>query len=417
MIRRRALITAAPAAALAAAACSRLAGPAAATAGVSELLEDLVGSRRLPCAALIASRNGQTLVRSIHGHRDLEMGDPADRDTIYHIYSMTKPVAAAGLLTLRDTGDVGLDDAVADYVPELSALQVLLADGTTTAAQPMTIRHLLTHTSGLGTSFDPRSPVAAHYREAGLIGGSWYHDPDIDGLAGMAQRLAGVPLAFQPGERWLYSMGLDVAGLVCERISGRSLDVFLRERLFEPLGMIDTGFHVPPNAAGRLASVYGPDTGGLTRVIDAASSPWLRHPTAPSGGGGLVSTLHDYHRFARMLASGGASVLSAESVRLMLTNQLSPKQTRGLEAAAAFGFGGSGGGLGFGLGGAVLVDPQASGTPGRRGEFGWGGAASTTFWVDPARGDAVVFMTQLLPSNTIPMRDLLKQRLAAAGVA
>lgn len=417
MIRRRTLLAGAPLAAITAAASSSHSLEQAGQApGVESLLEDLVGSARLPCAALRVSRNGHTLVHSIHGHRDLESQLPAELDTIYHIYSMTKPVVAAGLLTLRDAGHVTLDDPVADCVPEFSDLQVLQHDGTTAPARPMTIRHLLTHTSGLGTSFDPRSRVARYYREAGLIGGSWYHDPDIRGLTGMAQRLADIPLAFQPGERWLYSMGLDVAGLICERISGQDLAVFLRERLFDPLGMADTGFHVPPDAAARLASVYGPHEDGLSKVIDARASPWLREPASPSGGGGLVSTLEDYHRFARMLASGGSPVLSRESLRLMLTNQLSAAQSRGLEAAAAFGFGGSGAGLGFGLGGAVLVSPQAADTEGRAGEFGWGGAASTTFWVEPQRGDAVVFMSQLLPANTIPVRDLLKRRLARDGV-
>lgn len=418
MIRRRTLLAAAPSVALAAPAWSSYgADQSEPTSGVKRLLEDLVASGRLPCAALKVSRKGRTLLHSIHGRRDLESQSPAGLDTIYHIYSMTKPVAAAGLMTLRDSGDVTLDDPVADYVPELSAMQVLLPDGSTTPARPMKIRHLLTHTSGLGTSFDPQSPVARYYRESGLVGGSWYHDPDIEGLSGMAQRLADVPLAFQPGERWLYSMGLDVAGLVCERVSGQALELFLRERVFEPLGMTDTGFRVPPNAAARLASVYGPGSDdGLSKVIDGSSSPWLRQPTSPSGGGGLVSTLDDYHRFARMLAGDGSTVLSPESVRLMMTNQLSQTQRRGLEAAAAFGFGGSGAGLGFGLGGAVLVNPQAKAPPGKTGEYGWGGAASTTFWVEPERGDAVVFMSQLLPANTIPVRDLLKQGLARAGL-
>ena len=386
--------------------------------GVGALLDRLVAARTLPGASVLVLRDGREAYYHEAGMQDLAAGAPIRRDTIFRIYSMTKPVTAAAVMVLVDEGKLKLDDPVSKYVPEFADLRVYAGRHgdviETAAARPIKIRDLLTHTAGFSYWFQANSPVAELY--ADKVGAGrfepWRFDPAYGGLDGLAKSLSQVPLVSQPGERWHYSMALEVAGIVIERASGQRLDRFMKTRLFDPLGMHDTGFSVDPANAKRLASLYEPNPeGGLQLVESGATSLLLKPVPGLSGGGGLTSTIDDYAHFAQMLLNGGElgghRVLSRKAVREMMTNHLVPSQLAELPQLAAFGLGGSGDGLGFGLGGAVALTPPANGVPVYPGEYSWGGAASTTFWVDPSNRLVVVFMTQLIPLSAEMLRDKL----------
>ncbi len=393
---------------------------------VGDLLDQLVASKKLPGASALVLRDGRQVYYHQTGMQDVETDTPVERDTLFRIFSMTKPVTAASIMVLVDDGTLRLDDPVSKYVPELSNLGVFAgsdADGIQTLpAGTMTIRNLLTHTAGFTYWFQPqftywdqaKTPVAALY-DTELGAGRfepWRFDPEYGGLDGLAAALARVPLLSQPGEKWHYSLALEVAGLVVERASGETLDAFMKARIFDPLDMGDTGFQVAPDDAARLASVYATNAfGGIEVVEKGMDSPLLQDVPGLSGGGGLVSTIDDYARFADMLRNGGEldghRVLSSQSVKDMMTNQLKPEQLDELPLLALFGLGGNGDGMGFGLGGAVVVDAEQAAAPAPEGEYSWGGAASTTFWVDPANGLVVVFMTQLIPPSNEMLRDKL----------
>lgn len=393
-------------------------GDVKAQARLSVLLDELVARGIVAGASVLFREEGRPAFRHFAGFRDREAQEPVGRDTIFRIFSMTKPVTAAAVMALVDDGRVRLDDDVLPFIPEFQGLGVY-AGGSgasihTTPAGPMKVRDLLTHTAGFSYWFQPGSPVSALYEEVLGAGRSeaWRFDPAAGGLNGLAKALARVPLVSPPGARWHYSMALEVAGLVVERASGQTLDAFMASRIFEPLGMVDTAFSVAPAKASRLASLYGPAAGGGLDLLERGrDSALLRPVSGLSGGGGLTSTLDDYGRFAEMLRQGGAldgeRILSEAAVTSMMTNQLRPDQLAELPELAAFGLGGSGDGLGFGLGGAVVVAPSRSGVPTVAGEYSWGGAASTTFWVDRANGLSVVFMTQVLPPSSEMLWDKL----------
>jgi CubicO group peptidase (beta-lactamase class C family) len=257
------------------------------------------------------------------------------------------------------------------------------------------------------------NPVGALYAVDPVIRRErWRFDPTLGGLDGLARSMSRLPLVGQAGDHWHYSMSLEVAGMVIERASGEPLDDFMKGRLFEPLRMNDTTFSVASGQADRLASLYGPKAGGgIERIESGVNSPLLKTIPGLSGGGGLVSTIDDYSRFAEMLRRGGQldgrRVLPEESTRAMMTNQLSPNQLTELPAMVSLGLGGVGDGLGFGLGGVVVLDPPASGVPAFRGEYSWGGGASTTFGVDIENQVTVVFMSQLQPPRAGIPRDML----------
>lgn len=385
------------------------------------LLDHLVAGQTLPGASVLVLQDGREAYYHEAGFQDVQARTPLRRDTIFRIYSMTKPVTAAAVMALVDAGKLKLDDALSKHVPEFSELGVFSGRHgdiiETTPARPIRIIDLLTHTAGFSYWFQPQSPVAAFY--ADKVGAGrfepWRFDPTHGGLDGLARSLSQVPLVSQPGERWHYSMALEVAGIVIERVSGQRLDVFMTSRLFDPLGMRDTGFAVDPAKAPRLASLYEPGAdGGLQRVEAGEASALLGPVPGLSGGGGLTSTIDDYARFAQMLLNGGEvagdRVLSRDAVRQMTSNQLQPEQLAELPELAAFGLGGTGDGLGFGLGGAVALAPPANGVPVAPGEYSWGGAASTTFWIDPANRLVVLFMTQVIP----PSPEMLRDKLHAA---
>ena len=364
----------------------------------------------------LVARRGKVVHAGQFGWRDKEAGEAMTADTIFRLYSMTKPIICTALMTLLEEGRFRLIDPLAKYVPAFGAVKVREADGSLVApVRPVMVRDLMTHMSGLSYHFvENSSPLGLMYNEGMLL------DAERP-LAAAIDDLARFPLAFQPGSKWRYSVGIDVAARVIEVISGRPLGDFLRERLFEPLGMTDTAFGVPPEKRGRVAAMYGrPDVispgttmmsefaawmAGVNDRIDVSKSHPVDSPDVfMRGGHGLFSTTGDYFRFAQMLANGGelngARILGRKTLELMHSNfvpaALLPLEIGGLPMP----------GYGFGLGSRVLMDVAQSGAPGSVGEFGWSGAAKTHYWVDPKEEMVGLFMTQSMMSFDLPELDL-----------
>jgi CubicO group peptidase (beta-lactamase class C family) len=388
-----------------------------------------VDAGRFPGTQLVVYRRGKVVHRSSMGFADVERKVPVRDDTIYRIYSMTKPVTSVAFMMLVEEGKVALDEPVAKYIPEWANLGVFAA-GTAPAfltrppARPMLIVDLLRHTSGLTYGFQQRSNVDAAYREAkiGAVEKSGT-------LQSMIADLAKIPLEFSPGEAWNYSVSTDVVGYLVGKIADKPFEDFLRERIFNPLGMVDTDFHVPPAKAQRLAACYSADAGGamtfhaadrkggLTLQDDPATSSFLAPPDFISGGGGLCSTTADYLTFCRALINGGevggVRLLGPKTLKLMTSNHLPggadlPTLSRSLFSEAAYY------GIGFGLGFSVTMEPAKTLIPGSAGEYAWGGAASTAFWIDPAEELIAIFMTQVLPSSAYPIRRELRTMVYSA---
>ena len=389
---------------------------------VDAWLSRLVSDRQLAGVAVRIARDGEVLFRSAHGWADAEDRRSLGYDAIYRAYSMTKPIAAAAVALLAEAGQLDLDAPLTERLPELAQLKVLRtpesgADDTRPARSPPTARHLLTHTAGFTNNWN-RDAAAAIYTRLGLIGGAWFRGREVRDLADFAARLGQAPLLFEPGHGWNYSLAFDLCGLLVERVTGQSFGRFLETRIFHPLGMTDTGFSVPAAAADRLTSVYQRRTGALVRQESGASSPFLLRPNAEAGASGLVTTLEDYGRFADVIACGGVRkgvrVLAAATVAQMTSPQV-PSAVLGedLQRFSRVGSGAAGSGLGFGLGGSVVVDPAATRATSRRGDYSWGGAASTTFFASPETRLSAVLMTQLQPSGTYPLHDALKTAVFA----
>jgi CubicO group peptidase (beta-lactamase class C family) len=364
-------------------------------------------------------RRGELAWLSPLGEADRERGVPMAEDTIFRIFSMTKPITSVALMMLFEEGRFQLDDPVHKTIPAWRDLRVWEAGNhpnflTRPCTRPMTIRHLLTHTAGLTYGFMERTNVDRAYRRLGI--GTFGRGYGGD-LADMIELLAGLPLEFQPGSAWNYSVATDVCGHLVEQFSGQRFDAFLRERLFEPLGMHDTGFFVPEDKVERFAANYqrGPDK-ELMLIDDPRTSRYLDPPVFLGGGGGLVSTAHDYLRFCRMLLGGGAlegrRILSRKTLELMTTNHL-PGGRDLTETSVGMFSEVEQAGTGFGLGFSVQIDPVKAGG-GSLGSFAWGGAASTIFWVDPAEELIVLFMTQLFPSRTFDFRGQLRSLVYGA---
>jgi CubicO group peptidase (beta-lactamase class C family) len=361
-------------------------------------VEQLIG--RYPGVVSLIARHDEVVHFQAVGQRDAERGRPMEPDTIFRIYSMTKPIVSVGLMMLYEEGLFQLDDPVSEYLPQLAVLAATVTageggDAARKAKRRMTVRDLLMHTSGLGLSYRP---------------------PPVRTLAELPEWLAGRPLEAAPGARWIYGISTDLVGLLCEVISGLPLDRYLRERIFEPLGMVDTGFFVPAESVDRFAAGYTLADGGYTLADDPLTSDYTRPPSFLSGVAGLVSTAGDYLRFTRMLANGGTlggvRILGPRTVRFMTINHLPGGQD--LSAMADTGGETSRKGQGFGLGFGVLLDPVVAQTIGSPGEFFWGGAASTTFFVSPADELIVIFLTQLRPSSSYPIRRELRAAVYSA---
>ena len=348
------------------------------------------------------------------GSMDLEREKPVADDTIWRIYSMTKPMVGVGLMTLYERGHFQLSDPVSRWIPAWRDLRVKerQPDGSVKLVdpkRPMSVRDALMHTTGLGWGVDGELPSMERFLELmyELRGGR-------DGtLETMVNNLAGFPLEFHPGEQWLYGVSTDVCGYLIEQMSGQRLDDYLRETVFEPLQMKDTGFSVPDSEIDRFAANYGRTRYKTLKLIDDPErSSYRRPPTFLSGGGGLVSTTEDYARFCQMLVNGGeldgVRVLGRKTVDLMRTNHL-PGNGELRQFAVPGGYGEVGfDGVGFGLTMAVGLGEAATQSIGSAGDYYWGGAASTIFWIDPNESLAVIFMTQLMPSGTFNFRGQLR---------
>jgi CubicO group peptidase (beta-lactamase class C family) len=381
------------------------------------LQEKYIGPGRMPCAQVMVARRGETVHQAVLGQRDVERGTPLTEDTVFRIYSMTKPVTCVALMTLVEEGLIALDDPVAKHIPAWKNLGVYSAGLgpylTTPPARPMQVVDLMRHTSGLTYGFQSRTNVDAAYRKLKVEEMHGQHD-----LETFIELLAKLPLEFSPGEAWNYSVSTDVVGYLVQKLCGKPLSQVLAERIFEPLKMTDTGFFVREDQKARFAACYNATPeGGLKLQDDPEVSPYLKPPALESGGGGLVSTAADYMRFANMLVNGGelegARILSPMSVRLMASNHL-PGDKDLTELSRSLFSESTNAGVGFGLGFAVVFDPPKTLVPCSKGEFYWGGAASTAFWVDPVEQVTAVFMTQLLPSSTYPIRRELRTLVYSA---
>ncbi|MCW1919907.1 beta-lactamase family protein [Rhodobacter sp. KR11] len=363
---------------------------------------------RLPGLAVQMTRRGQVVFSARHGLRDAEAGLPVTHDTVWRIYSMTKPLTSILALTLYEEGAFRLDQPLADFLPGFADMRVWKGpghdlDATEPLNRPVTIHDLFTHQAGLPYGNPAGDALERAYIDAGLT-----LDVHGDTAAQAITRLTALPLADQPGARWRYGVATDVLGHLVEVLTGQSLDLVMADRLLTPLGMTETGFQLRPDQAGRLAALYQVAPGGFLRAAQQAA------PFAPvtfhSGGGGLVSTLGDYQRFVDLLLARGRGVLGRKTFDLMVANHMHRNGVacdlagRGQPHFSETTFEG----IGFGLGVSVMLDPARAKILGTAGEFAWGGAASTAFWVDPVEDLSVILMTQLLPSSAHPLRRELR---------
>src|SRR5215210_3840125 len=380
---------------------------------------------RFPGTQVLVYRRGKVVHNAVQGFADLARKAPVKDDTIFRIYSMTKPLTSVAFMMLVEEGRVALDEPVHKYIPEWKNLGVFQAGIAPaflikTPTRPMLIIDLLRHTSGLTYGFQQRSNVDAAYREK-KIG----EVVTASTLQSMIEDLAKIPLEFSPGEAWNYSVATDVIGYLIGLISGKPFEQFLKERILDPLGMNDTDFFVPKDKAHRFAACYsagvqiGMSAGEakLTLQDDPATSSFLEPPSFISGGGGLCSTAADYLTFCRALLNGGelggVRLLGPKTLKLMTSNHLPggadlPAMSRSLFSEAAYH------GIGFGLGFAVTMNPAQTLIAGSPGEFNWGGAATNSFFIDPAEEMIAIFMTQVLPSSAYPLRRELRTMVYAA---
>ena len=382
-------------------------------ARVDELTHGYVDAGRLPCAQTVIARRGEVIHHDIYGWADVEEQRPLRAHHAFRIYSMTKPVTSLALMQLVETGQVLLENPVSRYIPSFGDLEVWAGgDGedysTVPTEREVTVHDVLTHMAGISAAFDPANPVARLYQEHRLGDLKRPHMSLEEGM----DLLAGIPLLFQPGSAWAYGMSTDVCGRIVEVVSGQPLDEYFREHVFEPLGMDRTDFWVPQDRIEGLTTNYMRNQEKQLQAIDRPGrTTYDRRPEYLSGAGGLVSVAADYQRFAQMLLNGGdydgARVIGRKTLEYMTLNHLPGGRTlndfgQSLWAETAME------GTGFGLGFAVLTDPAANQSLTSVGQYEWGGAASTLFWVDPVEEITVLFLTQLVPSRTVPIRRQLR---------
>ena len=373
-------------------------------------IQTYLDTGKLPGATIFVARHGRAVYCETFGLRDMEANQPMQTDTILRIYSMTKPITAVALLMLYEEGRFQLDDPVADFIPGFKDLRVYVSGErddivTEPLCQPMTLHHLLTHTSGLTYGFGDEGPIPKLYQT---------HHTDFDDQDGplevVVERLAQIPLQFQPGKRWNYGVSFDVLGRVVEVISGQPLDRFFQERIFQPLNMVDTGFTVPQDRIRRFAALYERTEEKNLSLLEAPGNSTLVDTVETfSGGGGLVSTLGDYFRFTEMMRCkgelDGERLLGRKTVEYMTCNHLpGDLADMGQPVFTETSYEG----IGFGLGVSVMLDPARAKVMGSPGEYAWGGYASTAFWVDPREDMTVIFLTQLIPSSAYPIRRELR---------
>ncbi len=371
-----------------------------------------VDSGKLAGMVTCVMRKGELAFAEVVGKSDVARNKPMRADTIFRIYSMTKPLTSVAIMMLYEEGKFQLDDPISKFIPAFANPRVMSGGSrgkieTVPAEREINFRDLLTHTSGLTYGFMESNPVDAAYRAK--QDGVDFQTADTS-LKQVVERLAQLPLIAQPGKAWNYSVSTDVLGYLVEVISGQPFEKYLKEKVIDPLGMVDTDFHVPAAKHDRFAANYSAGPGGRLNLIDdPATSRYLAPRNVNSGGGGLVSTASDYLRFCKfMLNKGeldGVRLLGRKTVELMTMNHLTGDMAdmgtpRFSESTYT--------GIGFGLGFSVMIDPAKAYIAGTPGEYAWGGAASTAFWIDPVEDMAVVLLTQLMPSSTYPIRRELR---------
>lgn len=369
-----------------------------------------VDAGKLPFAATLISRHGEPVWQSHIGQRDVDAGNPYEPGTIVRIYSMTKPITAVGLMMLYEQALFHLDDPIEEYLPEFADLKILSKgakkiDQVEALMVKPTVHNLFTHTAGLTYGFQG-GMLGEAYAKAGVD-----FNPGGAGLAATTKKLAKMPLLSQPGEKWHYSVATDVLGRLIEVISGRPLDQYFAENILAPLGMTDTGFEVPDDKVDRFASCYVPDDQNGMALNESGQDSNFRAGKVKtfSGGGGLLSTGRDYQKFAEMLRRGGNAgaerLLSPRTIKFMASNHLeSDLASMGPATWCETSFSG----VGFGLGMCVMLNPAKAQLSASVGDYGWGGMASTVFWVDPVEDMTVVYLTQLIPSSTYALRKELR---------
>ena len=359
-------------------------------------MQGYVGDERLAGAVVLVARRSQVIYFKAFGKRDRESDAAMQKDSIFRIASQTKALVSAGVMALQEQGALLITDPLGKYLPEYSETTVAVRDDEggydiVPSSRRIVLRDLLTHTAGISYG---QGLAKDRWAEAGIQG--WYFADRSEPVGDTVARMAALPFDAQPGDRWVYGYNTDILGAVAERVSGQPLDVFLRDTILDPLGMQDTHFYLPESKVDRLATVYSTADNGLERAPDpghmVGQGQYVSGPRASfSGGAGLVSTASDYARFLQMMLNGGAldgrRILSRKTVELMTADHL-----HGIDFRP---------GQGFGLGFYVIEDVGARGVPGTVGEFGWGGAYHSTYWVDPAEELVVVYLTQLIPASGI----------------
>jgi len=368
---------------------------------IDAAMQGFVDDGKLAGIVTMVSRRGKVVHFEKFGKLDLESGKDMDLDSLFRIYSMSKPLVTVAAMILYEEGKFQLNDPVSKYLPQFKDTKVLVNGNEVEPDREMTIKHLMSHTAGLTYGFFGDTTVDRQYREAGILGNK--------DLAEMAELLAKIPLQYQPGSRWHYSVSVDLLGRFVEVVSGQPLDEFLQARVLGPLEMKDTFFEVPKNKVDRFGTNhrYDAKAGKLVVTDRPATSQYTKKVTFFSGGGGLISTASDYMRFCQMMLNGGelhgARIISPKTIELMTTNHLTKDMRSGFgeQAGAASNFG-------FGLGFGVATDLAASAIVGSVGSYNWGGAAGTIFWIDPKEDLAVVVMIQVMSGNVVPLRSTMQ---------
>ena len=380
---------------------------------IDEHFRRYVDDGRLPGYTVAVARYGRIAYLATYGQRDVEANKPTTTDTIYRIYSMTKPITSIALMMLVEEGRLQITDPVSTYIPSFADMRVFTGGSslkpiTQPTREPMRVWHLLTHTSGMTYGFNYFDAVDDIYRRAGFEFGIG----NRASLEEACDSFAALPLCFEPGTSWNYSVSTDIVGRLVEVVSGMTIDEFFAKRIFTPLKMHDTSFWLDESKADRLAALYQYDaaTGGKS-LIEAAAKTAFKQPRALSGGGGLYSTAHDYWRFMQMLENGGeldgVRIVSPTTIDMMTMNHL-PNNTDITSFGRTLGEEVFYDGLGFGLGFSVVIDQAKTRVACPNGTYGWGGMASTAFWVDPVEEISAMFFTQLIPSTTHPIRPYLR---------
>lgn len=378
---------------------------------LDEMLSSYIEADQLAGNAAVVLREGRIVFSTAHGWRDKEAGAEMREDTIFRIASQTKAIVSVGIMILHERGDLDINHPLSRYIPEWTDTKVAQPNDqggydVVPANRPITLHQLLTHTAGISYG---SGNGAEEWAAAGMTG--WYFGHREEVIGDTIARMASLPIQAHPGSRWLYGYNTDILGAVIEKASGQTLEEFLQEEILDPLAMSDTHFYLPREKADRLAVVYKPGENGVEAITEhvgmQAQGQYLDGPRVSfSGGAGLLSTVHDYARFLQMTLNAGEldgeRILSRKTIELMTSDHLN-----GLPYAA---------GQGFGLGFAVTTDLGARGTLGSEGEYGWGGAYHTTYWVDPAEDLVVVYMTQIIPAGGVDDHSKLRNGVYQAIV-